>query len=97
MAAELQDERPFTRDAIYNEAPRDSGVYVIRSLDACIYVGESSDIQMRLFEHLADTNGCVMRNMPFTFAFELTDSERRMARRRQLTTRLRPLCSDATG
>ena len=92
-----EDAQPFTRESVYDHAPRGSGVYIINSLQTCLYVGESHDIQMRLLEHLADTNGCLMRSMPFSFSFELNDGAQRFARQQELATQLQPLCNEATS
>jgi excinuclease UvrABC nuclease subunit len=86
---------PFTRESAYDNAPHESGVYVIYNEKSCLYVGESHDLQLRLLEHLADTNGCVMRHMPFNFAFELADAGARVARRNHLVSRFRPICNRA--
>ena len=84
---------PFSRESTYVNAPGESGVYVIHSERACLYVGESNNIQLRLLEHIADTNGCVMQHMPFMFTFELADAGTRVSRRNELVANLHPLCN----
>ena len=87
----------FSRAGVHDHAPAESGVYVIHGLKSCLYVGESQNIRLRLLEHLADTNGCIMRHMPFTFAFELAQDGVRVERQKEFILEFRPLCNPLSG
>jgi hypothetical protein len=68
----------FTPRAVFDKAPKDSGVYSIFTSKQWVYIGESDDIQQSLFNHLNEPGACLQRFSPLSFSFELkTPAERR--------------------
>jgi len=89
---------PFTEAGIAANAPRSSGVYGIYKPNTWIYVGESGDIQARLYEHLrgqSEQSGCILGYNPTGFIFELSAAANRVARERTLIAELNPVCNRA--
>src|SRR4051812_7701012 len=86
----------FTETGIAAAAPRQSGVYAIYNNTEWIYVGESRDIEARLFEHLrgeSDQSARILRRNPTGFGYELCDSTTRVAREAGLIVELSPTCN----
>ena len=87
---------PFTEAGILKYAPRGSGVYGIYNASEWIYVGESKDMEARLFEHLrgeSDQSGRILRRQPTGFTFETCDATRRTVRESALIRELQPVCN----
>ena len=61
----------FTPRAVFDKAPKASGVYSIFTSKRWVYVGESDDIQQSLFNHLNEPGSCLQRFSPLSFSFEL--------------------------
>lgn len=88
----------FAASSIENNAPANSGVYVIwNGYDVCLYVGEAGDIRDRLTRHLNTAETCLMRNVPIYFWSENCDQQTRMIRERELCAELKPLCTERVG
>lgn len=81
----------FDRASVLQSAPRESGVYGLFSA-LWVYIGEAQDIQTRLLEHLAESDSCIAHYQPSSFAYELLDTDKRLARQAELSTKLQPLC-----
>lgn len=87
---------PFTEVGIAMNAPRSSGVYGIFKPNTWIYIGESKDIQARLYEHLrgqSDQSTCILGYAATGFIFEECGEALRMVRERVLRAELNPLCN----
>ena len=70
----------LTPRAVFDNAPKASGVYSIFTSRKWVYVGESDDIQQSLFNHLNQPASCLQRFSPLSFSFELkAPAERRAA------------------
>jgi hypothetical protein len=68
----------FTHRAVFDKAPKASGVYSIFTSKRWVHVGETDDIQRSLFNHLNEPGSCLQRFSPLSFSFELTSpAERR--------------------
>ena len=86
----------FSEQGIANAAPRQSGVYVIYNKTEWIYIGESQDIEARLYEHLrgeSDQSARILRRNPTGFGYELCDARTRVARETALIRELGPTCN----
>lgn len=87
---------PFTEKGIATYAPRGSGVYGIFNSGQWIYVGESKDMEARLYAHLhgeSDQSGCILRRQPTGYVFDTCDSATRTARESALIRELAPSCN----
>jgi GIY-YIG catalytic domain len=83
----------YGRESIAVHAPSAPGVYALWNKDCWIYVGESSDVQRRLLEHLGARTECISRARPTAFGFELLDDPiARIARQSALIRDLMPIC-----
>jgi excinuclease UvrABC nuclease subunit len=88
----------WTRQSIVTSAPNSSGVYVLFTPQAWIYVGESGDVQARLLQHLNGDNPCITRNAPTGFQFEVVAGQsQRVARQDQLILAFGPACNQRLG
>lgn len=75
-------------------SPRTAGVYALWRNDRWIYVGQSTNIFERLLEHLTAPEGCIARELPSGFGFELiADAPGRQAREHELIHELGPVCN----
>jgi excinuclease UvrABC nuclease subunit len=86
----------FTEQGIASYAPRESGVYGICNSTEWIYVGESEDIEARLYQHLrgeSDQSDRILRRNPTMFVFERCAALTRWAREAQLIAELQPTCN----
>jgi excinuclease UvrABC nuclease subunit len=86
----------FTEQGIATCAPRESGVYGICSATTWIYVGESKDMEGRLYEHLrgeSDQSARILGHNPTLYVFEKCDALTRTAREAQLIAELRPVAN----
>lgn len=54
----------FTPRAVFDKAPKASGVYTIFTSRRWVYVGESDDIQRSLFNHLNQPGSCLQTIRP---------------------------------
>jgi predicted GIY-YIG superfamily endonuclease len=88
---------PFTEAGIATYAPRRAGVYGICNSLKWIYIGESEDMEARLYAHLrgeSDQSGCILRNGPTSYVFEICDGvTARLAREAALIRELHPSCN----
>jgi excinuclease UvrABC nuclease subunit len=87
---------PFTEAGIASYAPRGSGVYGIFNSREWIYVGESKDMEARLYAHLrgeSEQSPCILNHRPTGFIFETCDSATRTAREFALIRELSPICN----
>lgn len=88
----------FDHDTVFLRAPEESGVYALLKGQAWVYVGESGNIQERLFDHLRpDENACITRNAPDFFQFESCPAAKRVDRQDELIRALNPLCNMKMG
>jgi predicted GIY-YIG superfamily endonuclease len=86
----------FTEAGIAAWAPRESGVYGIYNSTAWIYIGESKDMEARLYEHVrgqSDQSTCINRRSPTHFVFERCDASTRVSRERTLVWECSPSCN----
>jgi predicted GIY-YIG superfamily endonuclease len=84
----------FTEQGIAKYAPRNSGVYGIRNAYQWIYIGESKDMEGRLYEHLrgeSDQSARILKHNPTLYSFEECDAKTRTARETELIAELNPL------
>ena len=84
----------WNRARIISHVPASPGVYAIWRADAWIYVGETTDLLVRLLEHFEGSPPCIARQQPTAFGFELVSGEYRVARQGGLILQLKPLCND---
>jgi len=86
----------FTENGILAYAPRRSGVYGIYKNGQWIYIGESQDIEGRLFEHLraqSDQSACILGHSPTHFVCETCDAMTRVVREQALIREFSPICN----
>jgi excinuclease UvrABC nuclease subunit len=86
----------FSEQGIAKYAPRGSGVYGIYNSAKWIYVGESKDMEARLYEHLrgeSDQSERILKHNPTGYAFESCDAKTRMARETELIAELEPVAN----
>jgi excinuclease UvrABC nuclease subunit len=84
----------FTENGIATYAPRESGVYGIYNATHWIYVGESKDMEGRLYEHLraeSDQSARILKHNPTGYAFERCAAATRLGRETALIVELNPL------
>ena len=84
----------FTEQGIAKYAPRESGVYGIYNSKNWIYIGESKDMEGRLYEHLrgeSDQSERILKHNPTGYAFESCDAKTRTARETELIAELGPI------
>lgn len=87
----------FDADSIFMNAPNESGVYALLKDQEWVYVGETKDIQSRLFEHLRTDEKCIVRYAPNSFQFEPCSADKRVERQDELILALKPPCSQKLG
>ena len=94
MRLPLQDACfQFDRSSVSSHAPSQAGIYALRNKERWIYIGESSDIRIRLLLHLAGDDECITQERPTAFGFELVDDPvERLARQAALIRDLMPVC-----
>jgi hypothetical protein len=78
---------------IMQRAPKTSGVYAIFNKENWIYVGEASDLRVKLIAHFDGENACIKESAPFGFQFEVVPPKKRLARKKQLVRELKPVCN----
>lgn len=87
---------PFTENGILLYAPRRSGVYGIYKDGKWIYIGESEDMEARLFEHLrgqSHKSACIILESPTGFICDSCDATTRVIREKLLIAQLSPVCN----
>ena len=84
---------PFNRLSILANAPRASGVYAVLNPQKWIYIGQTGNIQARLFEHFSGDNRCITLAQPTSYQFELCPAQKRFARQDALILQLEPYCN----
>jgi predicted GIY-YIG superfamily endonuclease len=87
------------RSFLYNPAsvrqntPAASGVYGIFTAHEWIYIGETTDVQARLLQHLNGDHPCISKSGATAFSFELAPESRRVARYSALVREYLPVCN----
>ena len=84
----------FNETGIAKYAPRESGVYGIYNSSKWIYIGESKDMEARLYEHLrgeSDQSARILKHNPTGFAFERCAASARTGREAALIAELGPV------
>jgi GIY-YIG catalytic domain len=85
---------PFTAEGIL-QAPNASGVYALYNAERWVYVGETSDIQQSLGEHLAAEGSCIKKHGAVAYQFDFWPQPRRAALRDHWISTLHPVCREA--
>ena len=83
----------FNEDRIKAVAPKVSGVYGLYASQGWVYIGETANIEERLFQHLRGNSECINRWKPTGFVFERVEASMRVARQDQLILELNPACN----
>jgi hypothetical protein len=91
MPFEQYTPQRFDASSIQNYAPVASGVYGVSNSREWIYIGETSNIQSALMEHLRNTNTDLMRKQPTGFVFEVSNGSNRPARHERLVLEYGPV------
>jgi hypothetical protein len=84
MPFERSVAHAFTASSIRNHAPFGPGVYGISNSREWIYIGETDNIQNRLFEHLQESGTFLKGRSPTGFVYEICGSDIRTKRRDRL-------------
>jgi hypothetical protein len=88
---ENHGNRSFTWTSIGQNAPAASGVYGLANALQWIYVGETSNIQAMLLDHLRFPDAFLRDHRPSGFTFELSSEQNRVGRQNQLVVELEPI------
>lgn len=91
MPFENHGNRCFTNISVINNAPAASGVYGLSDSRQWLYVGESSNIQADLIDHLRSPAAFFKEHVPSGFTFELSAPELRAGRLQQLIHEYAPI------
>jgi hypothetical protein len=86
----------FSESGIAVYAREISGVYGIYSGRRWIYIDETHDIRMCLYDHLhgvSQKSAQIIVYKPAYFVFERADQARRSVRRKELVSEYRPCCN----
>ena len=83
---------PLERGSVILNAPKESGVYVLRHGKTWIYIGESKNILAQLVQHLRGDDLCIERFSNLTFSYELAAPTVRAWRMNELIREFRPVC-----
>ena len=86
----------FSESGIAAYAPKSSGVYGIFNGTTWIYVGETKDMETRLYAHLrgeSDQSPRILRQKPTHFVFENCDEAKRKTLETALIAELDPVCN----
>ena len=83
---------PLESGSVFLNAPKESGVYVLRHGKTWIYIGESKNILAQLVQHLRDDDLCIERFPNLTFSYELAAPTVRAWRMNELIREFRPVC-----
>jgi predicted GIY-YIG superfamily endonuclease len=85
--------RSFTAVSVRKNAPESSGVYGLSNRREWLFIGEASNIQARLLEHLEETGTLLMNRGPTGFTFEECLPSNRIDRQNALIRELEPFCN----
>lgn len=85
--------RLFSETSIRNNAPETSGVYGISNAAEWIFIGETSNIQASLMEHLEETNTRLANRKPTGFTYEKCSPAERIQRQDALVRQYEPFCN----
>ena len=87
----------FSEQAIQNNVPHSPGVYRIATSHSEVYVGQSTDLQHRLLEHVrgeSDQSACIKRNGATIFLYAIRyDQGNRSDLEEEWITRYKPICN----
>jgi len=89
--------RSFTVESVRKNAPEVSGVYGIANAREWIFIGETSNIQARLMEHLKESDTDLANRRPTGFAFERCSPVERIYRQNALVRQFEPFCNRRRG
>jgi hypothetical protein len=89
--------RSFTVPSVRNNAPESSGVYGLSNAREWIFIGETSNIQARLMEHLEETDTALANRRPTGFTFEKCSPADRIYRQDALVRQFEPFCNRRIG
>jgi hypothetical protein len=84
---------PFDVDTILIAAPAAPGVYVLRTEQVWIYVGESEHLADDLLAQTCGADPCLARVAPTLFGYKRVSGEARKQRQRDLIGEYRPTCN----
>jgi hypothetical protein len=89
----------FTPEAVREDAPSASGLYVIFTPERWVFIGASDNVRQALFQHLNSPDPCFQQYGPLSFSCELAAPTERADRRDALIAELRPVCNrvDTSG
>lgn len=93
ISAQPPSKLTYDLDSITRNVPSVSGVFVIYSWDACVFVGESDDVCASLLEIYYEANPCLARNKLTHFTFELGPPDSRAGRQFECIQELGPACN----
>ena len=85
--------RSFTAISVRKNAPECSGVYGLSNGREWLFVGEASNIQARLLEHLEERGTLLTNQRPTGFTFEECAPGERIPRQSALVRQLHPSCN----
>jgi hypothetical protein len=89
--------RSFTSVSIRKNAPQSSGVYGLSNGSEWIFIGEASNIRVRLMEHLEERDTMLTNRRPMGFMFEECPPYNRVFRRDALARQFEPFCNRRPG
>jgi predicted GIY-YIG superfamily endonuclease len=89
--------RLFTAVSIRKNAPESSGVYGLSNGREWIFIGEASNIQARLMEHLQERDTMLANRRPTGFTFEECPPDNRLSRQDALVRQFEPFCNRRLG
>jgi hypothetical protein len=87
----------YELDVITRNVPPVSGVFMIYSWDACVFVGESDDICASLLEVYYEANPCLAEKILTHISFELVSPELRVGRQMECIREFGPACNLGQG
>jgi hypothetical protein len=83
----------FTTASVQRNAPACSGVYGLSNSRQWIFIGETSDLQASLMQHLQESGTAVSASKPTGFSFERSAPGSRQTRQTQLIREYHPFCN----
>ena len=89
--------RSFTSVSVRKNAPESSGVYGLSNASEWIFIGEASNIRVRLMEHLEETDTMLTNRTPTGFTFEECPPDNRVSRQDSLVRQFEPFCNCRPG
>jgi hypothetical protein len=87
----------YDLDIITRNVPPVSGIFMIYSWDACVFIGESDDICAGLLEIYYEANPCLAEKTLTHFSFESASPELRLGRQIECIREFRPACNLGQG